>query len=108
MPQSRQKVKVRIMDRDYTLRAGDDPSALRVVAKYVDGRMREISKAAAKLPKSDVAVLAALNIADELHKARAGEGKAASTSTGKSSPATVKDLRIVGKRIQEILKKLPK
>jgi cell division protein ZapA len=57
---------VEIYDQSYHLR-GTDPEYIADLAEYVDTKMRLISQQAATVESLKVAVLAALNIADELH-----------------------------------------
>lgn len=59
-------IRVDIYDQSYHLR-GTDPQYIADLAEYVDTRMRLISQQAATVESLKVAVLAALNIADELH-----------------------------------------
>lgn len=59
-------IRVDIYDQSYHLR-GTDPQYISDLAEYVDTRMRLISQQAATVESLKVAVLAALNIADELH-----------------------------------------
>ncbi len=59
-------IRVEIYDQSYHLR-GTDPQYIADLAEYVDSRMRLISQQAATVESLKVAVLAALNIADELH-----------------------------------------
>ena len=59
-------VRVEIYDQTYHLR-GSDPEYVAQLAAYVDGKMRLISQQAATVDSLRVAVLAALNIADEFH-----------------------------------------
>ena len=59
-------VRVEIYDQTYHLR-GSDPEYIARLASYVDGKMRLISQQAATVDSLRVAVLAALNIADEFH-----------------------------------------
>ena len=59
-------VRVEIYDQTYHLR-GSDPDYISELADYVDTKMRLISQQAATVDSLRVAVLAALNIADELH-----------------------------------------
>ncbi len=58
-------VKVRILGKEYSLRAGNDPERIREVAKYLDSKLREIAKANPGLPSLDVAILGGLNVVDE-------------------------------------------
>ena len=59
-------VQVEIFDQSYNLR-GSDPEYIAQLAEYVDNKMRLISQQAATVDSLRVAVLAALNIADEYH-----------------------------------------
>jgi cell division protein ZapA len=62
-------IRVEIYDQNYHLR-GTDPEYIQDLAEYVDNKMRLISQQAATVDSLKVAVLAALNIADELHVLR--------------------------------------
>ncbi len=57
-------VRVEIYDQTYQLR-GTDPEYIGKLADYVDTKMRVISQQASTVDSLRVAVLAALNIADE-------------------------------------------
>ena len=57
-------VRVEIYDQTYQLR-GSDPEYIGQLADYVDTKMRLISQQASTVDSLRVAVLAALNIADE-------------------------------------------
>jgi cell division protein ZapA len=59
-------IRVEIYDQNYHLR-GTDPEYIQDLAEYVDSKMRLISQQAATVDSLKVAVLAALNIADELY-----------------------------------------
>jgi len=59
-------IRVDIYDQNYHLR-GTDPEYIQDLAEYVDARMRLIAQQASTVDSLKVAVLAALNIADELH-----------------------------------------
>jgi cell division protein ZapA len=59
-------IRVDIYDQSYHLR-GTDPQYIADLAEYVDTKMRLISQQASTVESLKVAVLAALNIADELH-----------------------------------------
>ena len=62
-------VRVDIYDQTYHLR-GTDTEYIAQLAEYVDNKMRLIAQQAATVDSLRVAVLAALNIADELHVLR--------------------------------------
>ena len=57
-------VRVEIYDQTYHLR-GSDPEYIARLAEYVDTKMRLIAQQASTVDSLRVAVLAALNIADE-------------------------------------------
>lgn len=61
---------VEIYGTTYHVRAGSDPSHLESLAEIVDGKMREIAGRTATVETSRIAILAALNLADELVRAR--------------------------------------
>ena len=75
MDDKKQTVSVNILGEEYPLKADADRAYIVQVAKYVDTKMKEVmEKVSAKAPVK-VAVLAALNIADELFKERAEKEK---------------------------------
>ena len=59
-------MKVEIFNQSYNVAAGEEEEHVRQLAEYVDTRMREVSEATRTVDSVKVAVLAALNIADEL------------------------------------------
>ena len=59
-------VRVEIYDQGYNLR-GSDPQYIFKLAEYVDGKMRAVAEQTATIDSMRLAVLAALNIADEYH-----------------------------------------
>lgn len=59
-------VRVEIFDQVYNLR-GSDADYILELAEYVDGKMRAVSAQTATVDSVRLAVLAALNIADEYH-----------------------------------------
>lgn len=59
-------VRVEIFDQGYNLR-GTDPDYILKLAEYVDSKMRAVSEQTHTVDTSRLAVLAALNIADEYH-----------------------------------------
>ena len=59
-------VRVEIFDQVYNLRGSDGDYILKL-AEYVDGKMRAVSEQTATVDSVRLAVLAALNIADEYH-----------------------------------------
>ncbi|MCZ6905863.1 MAG: cell division protein ZapA [Deltaproteobacteria bacterium] len=61
-------VEVEIMGQNVTLRSEEEESYVRRVAGYVDEKMQEVLKTTRPIAKFNVAVMAALNIADEYHR----------------------------------------
>ena len=59
-------IRVEIYDQGYTLR-GTDPDHIVKLAEYVDLKMRAVAEKTSTVDSLRVAVLAALNIADEYH-----------------------------------------
>jgi cell division protein ZapA len=70
-------VHVEIFGQSYALRAGEDPAYLERLAAFVDEQMKEISRSSAAVDSVRIAVLAALNIADELMQAKQAGQRAA-------------------------------
>jgi len=64
-------VQVQIFGHGYTIRGEADQDYITSVAAYVDRKMREITEKLPVASLSKVAILASLNIADELFKERA-------------------------------------
>ena len=67
---STQKIRVNIFGSEYVLKASENEEYIINIAKYVDEKMRLIDKSNAINSKSKVAILAALNIAEELAQER--------------------------------------
>jgi cell division protein ZapA len=63
-------MKIEIYDQTYNVNSGQSDEYLRELASYVDGKMREIADATHIADSLKVAVLASLNIADELFALR--------------------------------------
>src|SRR3984957_3301581 len=59
-------VRVEIFDQGYNLR-GSDAEYILKLAEYVDAKMRAVAEATNTIDTVRLAVLAALNIADEYH-----------------------------------------
>lgn len=62
-------VRVEIFDQGYNLR-GTDPDYILKLAEYVDTKMRAVSQQTHTVDTARLAVLAAINIADEFHMMR--------------------------------------
>jgi len=62
------KVSVNIYNEEYVVRGNEDPEYMQMLGSYVDRRMRMIGQRNHNLSTHKVAVLTALNLADELNK----------------------------------------
>jgi cell division protein ZapA len=62
-------IRVEIYNQTYNIRSFEgDSEYITKLAEYVDGKMREISSKSLTVDSLKVAILAALQIADELHR----------------------------------------
>ncbi len=79
---SKSSVKVTIVGDEYTLRSDASPEHTRAVAEYVDRAIRTVLAGAPSVDTRSAAILAALQITDELFKARGSRAEiAAAMST---------------------------
>ncbi|PKM76064.1 MAG: cell division protein ZapA [Firmicutes bacterium HGW-Firmicutes-15] len=62
------KVTVEIFNQDYVVKGNENAEYMEMLAAYVDRRMRMIGQRNQSLTTTKVAVLTALNLADELNK----------------------------------------
>jgi len=68
MTSAERVTEVEIFGERYTLRATDSPEYLARVARYVNDKFHEVAKESPTLTLVKVAVLASLNIADDLFR----------------------------------------
>jgi cell division protein ZapA len=61
---------VEIFGQTYNVRGEGDPNYLTELARFVDSRMREVAAQVATIDPMKIAILAALNIADEFSRYR--------------------------------------
>ena len=59
---------VEILGQRFTISSDAEEGYMLKVADYVDGKMQELMRASKPVAKSNVAMLTALNIADEYHR----------------------------------------
>jgi cell division protein ZapA len=78
-------VKVTIVGEEYTIRSDEPAEHTRAVAKYVDEMIRSVMNAGATVESHKAAILAALQITDELFKARDGREELGARMRGISS-----------------------
>ena len=70
MEDKKQTVTVNIYGEDYPIRGDADSEYILQVASYLDAKMREVALRSGNKSPSKVAILAAMNITDELFRAR--------------------------------------
>jgi cell division protein ZapA len=63
-------ISVEIFGQTYNVRGEGDPDYLTELARFVDSRMREVAAQVATVDTVKIAILAALNIADEFSRYR--------------------------------------
>jgi len=67
-PTATPTIKVEIYNQTYNIRSDGDTEYIIQLAEFVDSRMREISSGTLTVDSLKVAILAALHVADELHR----------------------------------------
>ena len=75
MEERKQSVKVNIFGEDYPIRGDAERGYILRVGKYVDQKMREVAERLSNKSPLRVAVLAAMNITDELFREREDKEK---------------------------------
>jgi len=78
-------IRVEIYNQTYSIRSDGDTEYIIQLAEFVDGRMREISSGTLTVDSLKVAILAALHIADELHRLKNLHEQADSQLAARSS-----------------------
>ncbi|RMH62006.1 MAG: cell division protein ZapA [Calditrichaeota bacterium] len=63
-------IKVNIFGSEYSLIGDEDDASVKQIAEYVDKKMREIDRSTNISSISRIAILTALNIAEELYQER--------------------------------------
>ena len=66
--QRNDSTSVEIFGQTYNVRGEGDPDYLAELARFVDSRMREVASEVATVDPMKIAILAALNIADEFSR----------------------------------------
>lgn len=88
-------VEVEVAGRSYRLRSDEGGADLAAVARLVNERIGQILQAAPHLEKEEVAILAALNMGDELLRQRAA---------GEAGPAEIEEaVAAVRSRLAELV-----
>jgi cell division protein ZapA len=92
-------VRVEIFDQGYNLR-GTDPEYILKLAEYVDSKMRAVAEQTHTVDSARLAVLAALNIADEYHllKRKAEGGSSDSSQRARQLLSALDEVLADGRR----------
>jgi cell division protein ZapA len=78
-------VHVQIFGQTYAVKAGADAGYVEKLAAFVDEQMTEVSRSSGAVDSVRVAVLAALNIADECMRLREQAGKSGEGLTARAA-----------------------
>ena len=82
MAEKANQVQVEIFGQTYSVKSGGDAAYVKKLAAFVDEEMKDVSRASGAVDRLRVAVLAALNLADECFRLREeASGKQASSSS---------------------------
>jgi cell division protein ZapA (FtsZ GTPase activity inhibitor) len=95
-------VSVQILGQEYKIRSTEDAAFVREVAVHVDETMRAISARMTSATATQLAVLAALNFAEELLRERRNGG-----GGGGGGDEADERLRAVLRRLEEIVAVVP-
>lgn len=94
MPEKPSLVHVEIFGQTYAVRAGSDPGYVERLAAFLDERMKEVSRSSGGVDSLRVAVLTALNLADECFRLRREAEEAVATSDAAGSGAHERAARL--------------
>lgn len=75
MTSKKTSVRVSIMGEEYSIRSDETPEHTRAVAEYVDQAIRRVVSSGAVVEIQRAAILAMLQITDELFKARSSSAE---------------------------------
>src|ERR1051325_7896252 len=94
-------IRAEIYNQTYTIRSDGDNEYVIELAEFVDRRMREIASGTLTVDSLKVAILAALHIADELHRLRRLHEQADSQLASRSAECAEMLDRILKSRVPE-------
>ena len=92
--------KIQIYGKTYSLKSSSGQVSMEEVAAYVDAKMRELAEVRSKTSTADLAVLAALNIAQELMELQnqtEANDKAQDEKIGRMLEALEEEIQVVEK-----------
>ena len=87
---------VEIYGQTYNVRGEGDPNYLAELARFVDSRMRDVAAQVATVDPAKIAILAALNIADEFSRYRKERQDAAGIWIEKTEEITSRLTEVMG------------
>lgn len=87
---------VEIFGQTYSVRGEGDPNYLTELAQFVDSRMREVAGQVATVDPMKIAILAALNIADEFSRYRKQREDAAGIWIERTEEITDRLSKVIG------------
>ncbi len=64
------KISVTILDKEYPLEGAGETEQIQEIERYVDQKLRELKQSVPMIPLGRLAILACLNIANELYEQR--------------------------------------
>src|SRR5579863_4809789 len=88
MSKEPQSIRVVIYDQEYFMRGDLNQEYIQKLAQYVDAKMRSIAERTRTVDTVRVAMLAALNVADEYHQLKARYEEATNQMDQKVSECT--------------------
>ena len=102
MADNENKVKVEIFGTSYLLRGEGDNEYIQEIASFVDKKMREIQQATGLISTLKIAILAALNITDELCKANPEKKEAIKESIEVDTTLAKRAIELIDKIEKEL------
>jgi cell division protein ZapA len=87
-------VHVEIFGQTYAVRAGTDPAYVEKLAAFVDEQMKDVSRSSGAVDSLRVAVLTALNLADECFRLRREAEESVSESRAVGTGASERAARL--------------
>lgn len=91
-PESK-SIKVQIFGNEFTIKNVYDPDYIESLASYVDKKMKEVAGSSGLVSTNKIAILAALNIAEELFGMHDKKSKS-------------KDVKIIKEKIESLIQKI--
>ena len=66
------QVRVEILGREYILRTDEDEERVKIISEYINQKIKEVSENIKNISTLNIAILAALNIANDYFEAMQG------------------------------------